>query len=711
MTFAQFRSLFQSHLEQTVRGVDRLYEVNVDKDKLWNLYLDSFPADANVIYRKRREYDCSCCRSFVRAFGAVVAIRDMQVVSVWDFETGDPKFDPVLRALSAFVKRHQISDAYYTKAGNIGTEYNMENDDGNIVRWDHFSAQLPVRFVYSGHMSEGEYKGYHRDIRNVFKRSLDEISMDAVDTLLELIASNSLYRGQEWLTQLNTFKKYKKLYDALSNGELKEIFAWDKSAEAGAVVGKIRNHSIGVLLTDISQGMDLEQAVRRYENIVAPANYKRPKAVFTKKMLEDAQKKVMELGYLQSLPRRYARLNDISVNNILFCNRDAAPSVQGAEDVFAQMMADTTKKPMNFDRVEEISAEDFIKNVLPTARNVELYLENRHERNVVSLIAPENENTPSMFKWNNGFSWAYAGNATDSSLRSRVKELGGRVDGALRFSHTWNYDPANPNQSLMDLHVFMPGAKYSALNDHYPFGYKRDDKEIHDSYPAGPRVGWNRRRDHMSGGVQDVDYTSEPGTNVPVENITFPDITKLPEGKYTFKIHNWRLRHPTRSGFRAEIELNDGQIYQFEHPKPLGNKQWVTVAEATLHNGSFTLTEKIPSVNASRDIGGIKSNDFVPVSVVMYSPNYWDGQYGVGHKHCFFMLRDFKNPETPNGFYNEFLKQELAEHKRVFEALGSRMKVQESDDQLSGIGFSMTKRDDVIVRITGATKRVMNVKF
>ena len=47
----------------------------------------------------------------------------------------------------------------------------------------------------------------------------------------------------------------------------------------------------------------------------------------------------------------------------------------------------------------------------------------------------------------------------------------------------------------------------------------------------------------------------------------------------------------------------------------------------------------------------------------------------------------------------------------MFEALGGRMKVEQNDDQLSGIGFSMTKRDEVIVRVTGATKRVMKVKF
>ena len=688
--FKDFVKAIQKNLQQMSKDSSRLFTVNVDTEELYNLYLDSFPAGTNEIYRERREYDCSCCRHFIRDVGNVVSIKNGELHTIWGINpVSDDKYNVVAAALDAYVKQKAVLGVFLKKEKRIGTPENREMlPTGKINKYEHFFVDLPEICIFKecyGHTLEGDLSQF-RDVRNVFKRSLDEISKEAVDTVLELIAQNSLYKGAEWKKQLTEFKNYQKEYGKLTD-EQKELWIWEKSIAAGAVIGKIRNHSIGTLLVNISEGMDLDLAVRKYEQIVAPVNYKRPKAIFTKKMLEDAKKTITELGYMDSLQRRFSTLDDITVNNILFSNKDAAKRITGAMDLFDEMEQDVAIDPKRFSKVEEISAEDFIKNVLPVAKELEVYLENKHIQNMVSLIAPEVADAKTMFKWNNGMSWAYTGNITDSDIKENVKADGGSVTGIVRFSIQWN-DKDGKDNSDLDAHCLEPQG-----GDHIYFSHKIS---------------------RYTGGELDIDitdpiYQCKSNGGVAVENITYPSKERMKPGTYKFYVNQYSFRNS--QGFKAEVEVN-GEIHSYEYNTPVrGN---VDVAEVILdQSGNFKVVDKLPGncATISKDVWGIKTLQFTPVSVVCYSPNYWDEQKGIGHQHLFFMLKDCINPEEPNGYYNEFLKPELEQHRRVFEALGAKAHVKDVDDQLSGVGFSLTKRNDLIIKVKGATERVLKIKF
>lgn len=680
MPFHSFHHKFMGHFDAMTKGAAALYRVDFDPDALWNLYLDSFPEGTNPIYRTRREFDCSCCRHFIKTMGGVIALNGNEIETIWDFDTTSPEcYQPVMDALSAYVKSKPIKDVFLTHEHTIGTARSYERDEnGNkVLTWNHFFVNTP-RCAYTTRDINTETARI-RDDHNVFLRSMSELTVEATETVLELIAQNSLYRGAEWKDKLVELLQHQKNY-AKMTPEQQSVRSWQTVIGMDPAISRIRNTSIGTLLIDLSEGRDLDSAVTAYERVVAPANYKRPKAIFTKRMLDDAKKTVTELGYLDSLPRRFARLDDISVNNILFANRDAVSRMNGAvADPFTAMEQQVAIDPKRFSHVEEISIDKFISDVLPIAKELELFLENRFSKKMVSLTAPVNQDAKTMFKWDNAFAWAYTGNLADSDIRENVKKAGGKVDGVLRFSIQWNDEPGK---------------------------WDRSDEDAHCQGPCG-HIWFSKKRGFADGGNLDVDIINPNRGEPAVENITWPDLSRMKDGKYEFHVHCYR-HDSGNNGFIAEIEAN-GEVHQYEYRHPLRTGDRIPVATVTLKYGQFTIQDELKSTVSSRNLWGVSTNQFVPVSVAMYSPNYWDEQTGIGNRHYFFMLKGCQNPDKLNGFYNEFIKQELLTHKRVFEALGAQMSVQPIDDQLSGVGFSATRHDSFIVKVKGQTERVLKV--
>ena len=676
MDYELFRLTVNVHVSDMFSNYEQLYELDVDKDLLWDLYLNSIPPEHNKIFRVRRRFDCSTCRHFIKNVGALAAIDGGRIVSVWDVESGDEDFDRVAKTLSEYVKKNGIANVFAIKVPNAGNDSNLEmTESGEIIKWTHYHANIPAKFRSTLADSVDAIKGNAKTTRDAFARNLQEVTMDSVETVLELINQGSLYRGDEYRHIVSAFREWKKEYDKIEDAAARDIFIWDKvGRNTNSPVLKIRGTAIGTLLTDISGGMDLDAAVRRFESVVAPTNYKRSKPIFTQDMLESAQKTITELGYLDSLSRRFANADDITVGNILYRNADTAKRMDGG--IFEMLAKEATGKPRQFSKVEEIGIEDFIRNVIPTANEIEAYVQNRHVHNFCSLIAPVYKNSKTMFKWGNNFSWAYSGNVTDSILKQNVKKAGGNVEGVLRFSIQWN-----------DLD-----------------GFDQNDMDAHCKTPHGEIY---YRQKHVYGGELDVDIIHPVKGQAAVENITWADMKYL-NGTYDFFVHKFSDRGG-RSGFRAEIEF-DGNIYSYDCRDMFRNNK--AVATVTVKNGQFSIQHHMPNSESTREVWGIHTNNYVPVSVICYSPNYWDHQNGIGNKHYMFMLKDCVNPEMPNAWYNEFLNSDLyPAHRKVMEVMGLKAHVQDTNDQLSGLGFSSTIRNELVVRVKGATERTLKIKF
>lgn len=674
--FIQFKTAVQEQFRWMHQGNAFLFTVDIDKDALWELYLKSFPEGTNPIFQERTEHDCQCCKSFIRNYGGIVSLnKRYELVSIWDVEVPS-YYQVVADALSKAVKSAWISNQFLNEFSKLGTDFNRSQKDGEIETWTHFFLELPAAYVVRSVDSLGSTLSSSRADKDVLQRSLEELTVDAAETVLELIDQNSLYRGEEHQRTVATFLKLKKEYERLPASDLiRANFCWAKAARMKGA-GRFRNTAIGTLLIDLSEGKELDQAVRAFESVVAPQNYKRPNAIITKKMLLEAKAKVAELGFQDSLTRRFAVKEDLTINNVLFANRDTR-AVMAAKDVFEELGEKVQVDPKKFNKVEEVTISDFVENIMPHATSLELMVEPRHEGNLVSLIAPEHPEAKSMFKWSNGFSWAYAGNIADS-IKQRVKQAGGDVTGVLRCSLAW---------------------------------FNTDDQDIHVIEPSGNRIYYsNKGRTHSSSGKLDVDMNVNNPVVGAVENITWTDKNRMQEGRYQVIVHNFTKRSSTDFGFEVEIEY-EGEVTTVYYDKPLRNNREIVAAEFTFsREEGIKFTKTLGTGAAQKELRGVTTGVFQPVSMVMYSPNHWDGE-GVGNRHYFFMLEGCKTDEPARGFFNEFLREDLMEHKRVFEALGGMMKAEPTDNQLSGLGFSSTQRNSVLCKVEGSFSRVVKIKF
>lgn len=647
-----------------------LWFVDVDKDLLWQTYLDSFPSWANPIYRERTEHDCSACEHFIRTIGGVVTIKDNELVTLWQVQT-DEAYQPVADALDRMIRSRQIANIFLHKEPSVGVAKNLEQLATGVKTWEHFHVNLPPAVQAKGD-AIGTAQSQARADHDVLLRSLNEIDLDSINTVLELIDQNSLYRGEENRFAVAEFGKLRRAYTLAPNTDL---FVWDKARTAPGAVARIRNTAIGTLLVNLSEGMEMEDAVKAFEAVVAPTNYKRPTALVTKAMLKKAQETIEQLGFTSALERRYATIDDITVNNVLFADRRARQEM-GVFDAIAAQLPDKVK---NFDKVEEVPIDKFLTDILPKAQSVEMFFENRLAGNLVSLIAPVDPTAKSMFKWPNNFSWAYAGEVADS-IKERVKKAGGSVTGELCCRLAWN---------------------------------NTDDLDFHMVEPQGSHIYYAqyRRSNSPCGGQLDLDANGADGPRAdPAENIVYAERRFLKEGEYTLKVHQFARRATTNGGFEAEVEF-DGQIFRMAYDKQLTQGQTVEVATIRYSKAKgFELVKSLPSSQSSKTIWGVPTQTFRKVRAVMLSPNHWDDR-AVGNKHYFFMLEDCINEERARGFFNEFLNEELNKHRKVLEVVGAKLKTEESNRQLSGLGFSSTQRNSVLCRVQGAFSRTVKVIF
>lgn len=657
MNFSLFKKAVSAQIDRMVDSGSILLEAQINPWELIDLYQGAFPEGTNPVFRERREHDCNCCNTFIRRAGRIIALVDGEVETIWsNINTGEAGYDTVAATLDAHLKACGIANVLRLEEAEVGTDFNFDNETDQ--KWEHFHHVLPEAYVV---------KGTNHPLNLVLNHYIaltNSLAVDvyALDTVTDLAVNGSIYRGEEKVSLLNTWKT---LLTENHSDVVSEFARWTLALKMKEAAN-FRGSAIGQLVDNLTKGDELDAAVAKYEKMVAPENYKRSSKVVTTGMINEARKAVAALGMEDSLPRRHAVLDDLSIEDVLFANRTSA-AVQDAFSLLEKSVAARKPAKLNQNPIA-IGIEDFINDVVPTARDLSIYLEPEQENNLFTLVAPVHADAPSMLKWDNNFSWSYNNDLTDSSIAQRVSKAGGAVDGDVRVSLAW---------------------------------HNADDLDLHVSFDRGEHIYFSNKIGRSTKGRLDVDmnYGGNYNSVDPVENITWGNIDRLKGQSFSIMVKNMSRGRPD-SDFAIEIACGD-QLFYIEHPASLREKVVVATCAVDM-NGVMTVQAKNGLALSVRQtsLWGLQTGQFAKVNLAMMSPNFWNGK-AVGNKHYMFALEECVNPEPVRGFYNEFLRDELHKNRKVFEVLGNQMKAPFRESQISGLGFSSTQRKTVVFSVTG----------
>ena len=704
MTFKELNQKIQAQFIKMCE-TGKLFRSELTGQQVWDLYLEGFTPEQNPVFRDPNSstHNCNNDKHFIRRYGNIVALSEnFEIMTMFDIDVAGSDYENTIPNLSKWIKEGKISDVFievfdaihllnYERTNKNQTIYQLgvketfkkytqeEADKFGVVNthdiytFNHFHVFIPTEFIDKSGKSAEAIMGDYRDAKNVFQRAMQEIPLDTLRLVQDLIQQGSLLNGETHLNKVQSFINLKEAYDKTLQ-ELRDNWCWKNSYKLP--IAKFRNELIGTLCVELAEGVELNKACQTWNKRVDPANYMKAKAPITQNQIKQAQQFVEENGYEASFNRRFATLDDINVSEILHVNSGTGVIKTASLFDNVKPSVSTRYKRAQFDDVIVIGIEDFMKNVLPTATSLEVFLEGKMENNLVTLITSDNQDSNPLFKWNNNFSWTYNGNLTGKSeIKENVKAVGGNITGILRCSLQWN-DEDTKGVVDFDLHCKTPFSE----------------------------IFFSTKKDNKTGGWLDVDMINP--TSIGIENITWQK--PLLDGVYKFFVNNYS-RHIRHNGFKAEIEF-DGNVYTYQTKSKFTNN--LQIATIVVKNGVMSITHHLPhneEINA-KSLWGLDSNEFHKVNLMCLSPNFW-GENNVGNKHYFFMLEGCHSDVPMRSFHNEFLVGNLLEHRKVMEVLAETTKLTPTKKQLAGLGFNATVREELIVKVKGTHQRVMKIQF
>ena len=377
-----------------------LFTTNVEN--LYDIFLANLPEEA------RQHYNCHECRRFVNTYGGLVTIDDEGYTHpvMWML-AGSAFFINAVEQVRSAVMNAKVTGVFLTKEKRLGVP--------KTGMWHHMAVDIPrgdCRFKHIDRLlSPGQKMAEKKEEYRMLMRACAAYKKETVETAVNLLRSNSLYRSEKILGIAEWFLDLKQHQ---GNRRFNNI-AWKKVATAPAGFCHISSSMIGTLLDDIEDGLSFDTVARRFDEKMNPTKYQRPKAAPTAQNVARAEEIVAKLGVANSLKRRFARLSELQklwvpAVDIPKTTSGVFSDIKTKEKLFAPKSITADGGVMTW--------EKFSRTVLPTAKKIEFCVP-YHAAFYSALVTAVDYDAPPIIQWDseenrNPFSWYLYANGSNA---------------------------------------------------------------------------------------------------------------------------------------------------------------------------------------------------------------------------------------------------------------------------------------------------------
>ena len=356
---------------------------------LYDIFLSNLPEEA------RQHYNCRTCRNFVNRYGGIVRVAAGGYLHPVMWGKVPEFFDNAVAAVRQHVHNSKITGVFITDEKRLGTP--------KTGMWEHMSVDIPKDKRHRSPIQTAEQKmaEKHEDFKMLMS-AIRKYRLETVETAVNLLRSDSLYRGNKVLGIAEWFLKIKQMIPMNTN------LIWKEVATCPAGFCHVSSSMIGTLLDDIEDGLDFEVVKRKFNEKMDPLHYMRPQVAPGAGNVARAEKIVAELGLENSLKRRFARLDEIET---IWKPMDI-PATTNSGGVFAGLKTKETAEKKRDDIIPSavtMTWEKFRRTVLPTAKKIEL-MTRACKNGYAALVTAHDFNAPPIILWDNEerrnpFSW------------------------------------------------------------------------------------------------------------------------------------------------------------------------------------------------------------------------------------------------------------------------------------------------------------------